>query len=97
MIPKVLFLIPAQYLPFVVNVIGDIMQLIPMRFHYRPRHYAYPELFGQLLISVQVLVPLLADGEELRVFGHPIGEMVFRENSELGTLGSGGSYELGRS
>ncbi len=102
-VPEVLFLVPPQYLSRCINKVGNIVQLILprfrilMRFHYRPRHYAYIELFCQLLIFVQILVPLPAEREELRVFGHPIGEMVFGENGEVGAFGSGGSYELGGS
>ena len=88
-IPEVLLLIPAQYLPLIINEISNIMQLVFTRlslhmcFHDCPRHYAYSELFCQLLISVQIILPLLAKGRELRVFGHPIREMVFRENGEV--------------
>ena len=52
MIPEVLLLIPAQYLPLIINVIGNVMELVLVRFHYCPWHYAYPELLCQLLISV---------------------------------------------
>ena len=70
---------------------------ILVRFHYRPWHYAYFELFCQLLISVQIVVPLPAEREELRVFGHPVGEMIFGENGEVGAFGSSVSYEFGGS
>ena len=91
-LPEVLFLVPAQNFPFVVNEISDIVQLmlpglsILKCFHYRPRHHAYFELFCQLLISVQIIIPLPAEGEELGVFGHPIREVIFGEDRELGTL-----------
>ena len=71
------------------------MELILVRFHYGPWHYGYSELLCQLLISAQILIPSLADGEESRVLGHPVGEMVFGQDREMGALGSGGSYELG--
>ena len=67
-IPKVLFLIPSQYLPLIIDKISNIMQLVfprlrlHMRFHYCPRHDAYSELFCQLLIFVQMVLPLLAKG-----------------------------------
>lgn len=94
-------MIPAQNLSFIINEISDIVQLmlpslfILKCFHYCPRYHTYFELFCQLLISVQIIVPLAAEGEELRVFGHPVREMVLGEDRELGTLGSGGSYEVG--
>ena len=89
-IPEVLFLIPAQYLPLIINEIGDIMQLVlprlflHMRFNNRPRHDAYLEFLCQLLVSKEIILPLLAEGRELRVLGHPIREMIFGENGELG-------------
>ena len=89
-LPKILFLVPPQNLTLVVNEISNIMQLILPRlcillcFYYCPRHNAYIKLFGQLLIFVQIIVPLPAEGDEFRVFGHPICEMIFRENCELG-------------
>ena len=88
-IPEVLLSIPAQYLPLIIDKISNIMQLVfprlclHMCFHYCARHDAYPELFGQLLIFVQISLPLLAKGQELMVFGHPVCEMVFRENGEV--------------
>ena len=91
-IPEVLFLIPSQYFTLIINEISNVMQLILpghfilMCFHYRARHYAYFELFCQLLISVQIIVPLLAKGKKLRVFGHPVCEMIFGENSEVGAF-----------
>ena len=91
-LPEVLFLIPAQNFSFIINEISDIVQLmlpglsILNCFHYSPRHHAYFELFCQLLISVQIIVPLPAEGEELRVFGHPVREMIFGEDCESGTL-----------
>lgn len=99
-IPEVLFLITAQYLPLVINEIGNIVQLshfIFMYFHYCPRHKANFELFCQLLISLQINVPLLTKGNELRVFRQPIREMVFGKYGEVGTFGSGDSYEIGGS
>lgn len=101
-IPEVLFLIPAKYLPLIINEISNIVQLVLPRllilkcFHYRPRHNAYFELFCQLLISVQKIVPLRTEGKESRVFRHPVCEMIFREDGEVGTFRSGGSYEVGR-
>ena len=96
-IPEVLLLIPGQYLPLIINEVSNIMQLvlprlsILMHFHNRPRHNAYLELFRQLLISVQVIVPLRTEGEEFGVFGHPIREMVFGQDGEVGAFRSGGS------
>ena len=101
-IPEVLFLIPAKYLPLIINEISNIVELVLPRllilecFHYRPRHNAYFELFCQLLISVQKIVPLRTEGKESRVFGHPVCEMIFGEDGEVGTFRSGGSYEVGR-
>lgn len=71
--------------------------LLPVRFHNRPRHDAYLELLCQLLISVQVVFPLLAEGHELRVLGHPVCEVVFGEDGEVSALSSGASYEVGGS
>lgn len=91
-IPKVLFLISAQYLPFVVNKISNIEQLIllslsiPICFHYCTRHNTYSELLCQLLISVQIFVPLRTEEKELRVFGHPVCKMVFGKDSEVGAI-----------
>ena len=91
-IPEVLFLISTQYVPFITNEISNIMQLVfpsffvVMCFHYCPRHYAYFELLCQRLISVQIIVPLFAEGEELRIFGHPVCEMILGKNSEMGAL-----------
>ena len=91
-IPEVLFLIPAQYLPLITNEIGNIKQLglprlfLDMRFHNRPRHYAYLEFLCQLLVSNQIIFPLPAEGRELRVFRHPIREMIFGENGEVGAF-----------
>ena len=91
-IPEVLFLIPAQYLPLIINEIGDIEQLVLprlfvlMRFHNRPRHYAYLEFLCQLLVPNQIILPLPAEGRELRIFGHPIREMIFGENGEVGAF-----------
>lgn len=89
-LPKVLFLISAQNLSSSINEISNIVQLIGLsiliRFHYRPRYDAYFELFRQLLISMQVIVPLPAEGEELGIFGHPVREMILGEDRELGTL-----------
>ena len=91
-IPKVLFLIPAQYLPLIINEIGNVKQLIlprlffHMGFHNRPRYYAYFEFLCQLLVSNQIILPLLAEGRELRVLGHPIREVIFRENGEVGAF-----------
>lgn len=65
-----------------------------MRFHYRPGHDAYPKLFCQLCISVQVIIPLLAQGEELRVFRRPVREMVFGEDGKVGAFCGGVSYEV---
>lgn len=64
---------------------------IPTRFHNRPRHNAHLELFRQPLISVQVVVPLRAEGEERGVLGHPVREMVFGQDGEVGAFGRGGS------
>ena len=89
-LPKILFLVPPQNFTHVVNEVRNIMQLILSRlcillcFYYRPRHNADIKLFGQRLIFVQIIVPLAADRDELRVFGHPIGEMIFWEYCELG-------------
>lgn len=66
-----------------------------VRLHNRPRHDADLELLRQLPVSVQVILPLLAEGRELRVLGHPVREVVFGEDGELGAFGSGGSYENG--
>lgn len=91
-IPEVLFLVPAQYLPLVINKISNIMQLVLPRlsiltcFHYCPGHYTYLELFCQLLILVQIIVPLPAKGEELRIFGHPVCEMILGKDGELGAF-----------
>ena len=71
--------------------------LLPVRFHDRPRDDAYLELFRQLLVSVQVILPLLAEGHEPRVLGHPICEVVLGEDGEVSTFGSGVSYEIGGS
>ena len=40
---------------------------------------------------------MLAEVDELRVFGHPICEMIFGENREISTFGSGDSYEVNSS
>ena len=91
-LPKILFLVSPQNLTLVVNEVSHIVQLILSRlcillcFYYRPRHNADIKLFSQLLVFVQIVVPLPAERDELRVFGHPIGEMIFRENSELSPL-----------
>ena len=91
-LPKILFLVSPQNLTLVVNKVSNIMQLLLSRlcillcFYYCPRHNADIKLFGQLLIFVQIIVPLPTERDELRVFGHPIGEMIFRENCELGPL-----------
>ena len=88
-IPEVLLLVPAQYLPLVINEISNVMQLVLprvsifMRFHYCPRHYTYLELFCQLSISVQITVPLRAEREELRILWHPIREMILGKDSEV--------------
>ena len=66
---------------------------IPVRFHNRPRHDAHVELLRQPLISAQVVVPLRAEGEEGRVLGHPVREMVFGQDGEVGAFGGGGSEE----
>lgn len=68
-----------------------------MRFHDRPRHDAYLELFRQLLVSVQVILPLLAEGHEPRVLGHPVCEVVLGEDGEVSAFGSGAPYEIGGS
>ena len=100
-VPEVLFLIPAQYLPFITNEIGNIMQLIlsrlflHMRFHNSPWHYTNFEFLCQLLVSNQIILPLLAKERELRIFRHPIREMIFGENGELSAFCSSGSYEVG--
>lgn len=102
-IPEVLFLIPPQYLPFIVNEVCHVMQLflprpfILMCFHYCPRHNAYFERFCQLLISVQIIIPLLTQRKEFRVFRHPVGEVVFGEHGEAGIVCSRDSYEVGGS
>ena len=91
-LPKILFLVSPQDLTLVVNEVSNIMQLILPRlcillcFYYRPRHNADIKLAGQLLIFVQIIVPLPAETYELRVFGHPISEMIFWKNSELSPL-----------
>ena len=91
-IPEVLFLISAQYLPLIINEIGNIMQLVLprlflyMRFYNCPWHYAYSEFLRQLLVSKEIILPLLAEGRELMVLGHPIREMIFGENGELGAF-----------
>ena len=89
-LPEVLFLISAQNFSFIINEISNIMQLIALSilicFHYRPRYQAYFELLCQLLIFVQIIVPLPAEAEELRIFGHPVREMILGEYRELGTL-----------
>ena len=91
-IPEVLFLIPAQYLALIIDEIGNVMQLVlprlllHMRFHNRARHYAYLEFLCQPLVSQHVIAPSLADGQELRVLGHPVREMVFGEDDEVGTF-----------
>ena len=96
-IPEVLFLIAAQYLPVITNEIGNIMQLVlprlflHMRFHNSPWHYTKVEFLCQLLVSLQIILPLLAQDRELRIFRYPIGEMIFRENGEVGAFCSGGS------
>ena len=100
-IPEVLFLVPAKYLPLITNEIGNIMQLVPfrllfhMRFHDSPWHYTKFEFLCQLLVSPQIMLPLLAKEGELRIFRHPVGEMIFGENGEVGTFCSGGSDEVG--
>ena len=91
-LPEILFLIPAQDFSLIINEVSNIMQLmlaglsIRMCFHYCPRCYAYPKLFCQLLISLQIIVPLPAEGEELSIFGHPVCEMIFGKNSEVGAF-----------
>lgn len=71
--------------------------LLLVRFHDRPRHDAYLELLCQLLISAQVILPLLAEGQESRVLGHPVREVVFGEDGEVSASGGGASYEVGGS
>ena len=77
------------------------MQLVPprlflhMRFHNSPWHYTEFEFLCQLLVSPQIILPLLAQERELRIFRHPVREMIFRENGEVGAFCSGGSYEVG--
>lgn len=66
-------------------------------FHDRSGYNAYLELFCQLLISMQIVVPLLTQGKETRVFGHPVCEMILGENSEVSAFCSGGSYVVGGS
>ena len=91
-LPKILFLVSPQDLTLAVNEVSNVMQLLLPRlcillcFYYRPRHNADTKLFGQLFVFVQIIVPLPAKRDELRVFGHPISEMIFRKNSELSPL-----------
>ena len=91
-IPEVLFLIPAQYLSRIINEIGDIKQLalhrqiLHMRYHHHTQHNPYLEFLCQLLVPDQIILPLLAEGRELRVFGHPIREMIFGEDGEVGAF-----------
>ena len=66
-----------------------------MRFHNSPWHYTNFEFLCQLLVSNQIILPLLAKEREFRIFRHPIREMIFREDRELGAFCSSGSYEVG--
>ena len=102
-IPEVLLLIPSQYLPFVIDEVSNIVQLILpglsilVSFHYRPGDYAYLKLFGQLLVPAQIIAPLLAEGGEPRIFGHPVCQMVFGQDGEMSVFRCGGSDEVGGS
>ncbi len=46
---------------------------------------------------MQIIVPLLAKGEELRVFGRPVCEMILGKDCEVSAFRSGASYEVGGS
>ena len=51
--------------------------------------------FGQGAVFVEVELPLAAEGRKVRIFWDPIGEVVFRKDSQLGTLRCSGFYKLG--
>lgn len=90
--PDILLLIPSQYISFVVNEIRYIMQLFLPRFfilislHDCARYNTDLQLLGQLYIPVQIVLPSRADLSELRVFGHPICEMVFWKDGKMGAV-----------
>jgi hypothetical protein len=83
----------------VINKIAHIQQLILLflflivTLHYRPRYNAYPTFFRQVLILLQIPRTLLDTAQKLGIIGLPVGEVVFRENGELGALGGGGADE----
>lgn len=51
------------------------------------------EFLCKSLVGIEVGLVLGAEGDETRVVGNPVGEMVFWEDGEVSTFGGGGADE----
>lgn len=76
----------------VVDEVCNVQELlilflcIYMPLHDRSRHYAYAALLSEILILLQVKLPLVTQWQKLLVFRKPIGEVVFGEYNEFCAL-----------
>lgn len=59
------------------------------------RYDADVMLLGQGAVSVKVGAPLATQRDELRVFRHPAGQVVFGQHGEVGAEGGGGGDIFG--
>ena len=51
-------------------------------------------LFRQILVLLEIRLPLVAQIEETGIFRKPVGEVVFWQDSEFGTLSGGRSNKI---
>ena len=98
-VPQILLDVLPHYLPLLPNEIRNIQQpillllLAPVPFDNRTRHNTDPAFFGQLLVLLEIRLPLIAQPGECRILGEPVGEMVFWQDDKLSALGRGGADE----
>jgi hypothetical protein len=85
-IPQILLNVLPHDLPLLPDEIRHIQQpilfllLAAMALNNRTRHNADPAFFSQLLVLLEIRLPLIAQAGERRVFRKPVGKMVFWQN-----------------
>lgn len=83
-----------------INKISHVQQLVflflvlSVALHYRARNNTDPTFPGQVAVLLQIRFPLVAQTDEVRILGFPVGKVVFRKDSEFSALGSGGSDKV---
>jgi hypothetical protein len=85
-VPQILLNVLPHYLPLLPDEIRNIQQpillllLTTVPFNNRTRYNTDPAFFRQLLVLLEIRLPLIAQPGERRILREPVGEMVFWQN-----------------